>query len=72
VSFLRDAFSEDGQASSSRLLMAFHALLAAGWVTHHLYHGHPLSDVPWTGVTGFVSTPYALNVARAFAPQAKP
>lgn len=72
--FLREAFSEDGQASSSRLLMAFHAVAAASWITYHLATnaGHPLPDAgTMVGLTTFVTAPYALNVARVFAPQAK-
>lgn len=76
MSFLREAFSEGGQASSSRLMMAFHALAGATWVSYHIYAAptHPLPDaVTLSGVTAFVVAPYAINAmkgaAQSFAPK---
>jgi hypothetical protein len=61
MSYLREAFSEDGQASSSRLMMAIHALAGIAWVTYALVHdpAHKLPD--FSGVTLFVTAPYAIN-----------
>lgn len=76
MSFLREAFSEDGQPSSSRLMMAFHALAGASWVSYHIITavGHPLPDAATlSGVTAFVVAPYAINAmkgaAQSFAPK---
>lgn len=63
--FLKDVFSESGAGSASRLMMALHAIAGIGFVAHHLAHGHPLADVPWPGVTGFVIAPYALNQGKS-------
>lgn len=66
MSFLRSVFSEsDGTGSASRILMAFHAIAGAAFIGHHLYHGHPLGEVPWSGITTFVATPYGLNQVKS-------
>lgn len=62
MSFLREAFSEDGQGSASRLMMGFHALVGAVAILHVVFHNHALPDaVTLAGVTGFVTAPYAIN-----------
>lgn len=68
MSFLREVFSEDNNhGSASRVMMLVHALAGIGFVCHHLSHGHLISEIPWPGVTGFVTAPYALNQLRAGA-----
>lgn len=62
MNFLKSVFSEpDGTGSASRVLMLLHFLAVAFWVSYYLHQGHSLGDVPWTGITLFVSTPYAIN-----------
>lgn len=65
MNFLKAVFSESGEGSAARVMMAFHAVVGSVWVFHHLVHGHPLAEVPWTGVTSFVCAPYAINKAQS-------
>jgi hypothetical protein len=68
MSFLREVFSEDGQGSASRVMMAFHALVGALAVLHVSIHHHAIPDAAtMAGVTGFVSAPYAINKFAAGA-----
>lgn len=76
MSFLREVFSEEGQGSASRVMMAYHALIGSIAVLHVAIHGHILPDaVTMAGVTAFVSAPYAINkmgsAIAAFAPGPK-
>jgi hypothetical protein len=62
MSFLREVFSDGGQGSASRVMMAFHAAVGAGAIGHVVYHTHAIPDaVTMAGVTAFVTAPYALN-----------
>lgn len=77
MSFLREAFSENGQASSSRLMMAFHAIAGTGWMSFFLHRNHALPDPVTIGaVTAFVCAPYGINAMKgavqSFAPPGKP
>lgn len=76
MGFLKEAFSENGAASSSRLLMAFHAVMGSVWVCFFMWKApnHPLPDAATlAGITGFVVAPYALNAMKgavqSFAPK---
>lgn len=66
MSFLREVFSEDGQGSASRVMMAFHACFVGVWGTLFVHHAHAIPDaVTMSGLTAFVAAPYALNKAHA-------
>lgn len=65
MSFLREAFSENGIGSCSRLLMALHSLVACGALIFVVIKNHTLPDTLTLGGLGaFVSAPYAVNAAR--------
>jgi len=65
MNFLREAFSDGGSASASRLMMAYHALIGSAWVTFVVYKNHTLPDaVTLTGITAFVTAPYAVNAFK--------
>jgi hypothetical protein len=76
LSFIKSTFSEDdGTGSASRVLMALHALAGIAWGTHVVWHTHQLPDaVSMSGITAFVSAPYAIDRLHAavtsFAPKA--
>lgn len=74
MGFLKDAFSENGAASSSRLLMGYHALIGSSWVSYIVWKTHTLPDaVTLAGITAFVTAPYAINAfkgaVQSFAPK---
>ena len=65
MSFLREVFSDGGQGSASRVMMFLHGLVGGGAIIHVVHHTHALPDaVSVAGITGFVTAPYALNVAK--------
>ena len=64
LGFLKEAFSDNGVVSSSRLMMAVHAVAGITWVSFIVMKNHVLPDgATMAGVTGFVAAPYAINVA---------
>ena len=72
MAFFREVFSEDdGQGSASRIIMLVHALAGIGWVSFFVWKGdghgaHNLPDaVTFSGVTAFVTAPYAINKLHA-------
>jgi hypothetical protein len=73
MSFLREVFSEEGQGSASRVMMALHACAGIGFVSFHLFKNHVMPD--FSGVTLFVTAPYAINklgsAADSFAARPK-
>jgi len=74
MNFFREAFSENGAASSSRLMMAYHALVGSSWVSYVVWKNHAVPDaVTLAGITAFVTAPYAVNALKgavtAFAPK---
>jgi hypothetical protein len=73
VSFLREVFSEEGQGSASRVMMALHAIAGISFVVVHLMKNGHLPD--FSGVTLFVTAPYAINklgsAADSFAARPK-
>lgn len=65
MSFLREVFSDGGQGSASRVMMAFHGVIGGACLLHVAFHTHALPDaVSVAGITGFVTAPYALNAAK--------
>jgi hypothetical protein len=63
LNFIKSIFSEDdGSGSASRVLMVVHAIAGIFWGTHVVWHTHALPDaVSLSGVTAFISAPYAIN-----------
>lgn len=62
MSFIREVFSDGGEGSASRVIMAFHAVIGATCICYVTYHNHAIPDaVTIAGITGFVSAPYAIN-----------
>jgi hypothetical protein len=65
MSFLREAFSDGGEGSASRLMMGFHALVGAAGFGHVVIHTHALPDaMTMAGLTAFVTAPYAINAVH--------
>ncbi len=76
MSFLREAFSEDGEGSASRVMMGLHAIAGVAFIGHVVMHNHAIPDaMTMGGLTAFVIAPYAVNKAHAaisaFAPPQK-
>ncbi len=76
MNFLREVFSDGGQGSASRILMAYHAIIGSAWVCYFMYKSptHALPDaVTLAGITAFVTAPYAVNALKgavtSFAPK---
>jgi hypothetical protein len=62
IPFLKQAFSDGDQASSSRIMSAVCSLASIGWITHIVLHSHALPDVATLGgVTAFSTAHYAAN-----------
>ncbi len=72
VTFLREVFSENGEGSASRVMMALHALAGISFVGLFFWKQHVLPE--FSGVTLFVTAPYAINklgsAVASFAPKA--
>lgn len=74
MNFWREAFSDNGTASASRLLMAYHAFIGSLWVSFICWKTHALPDPMTLGaITAFVTAPYAVNAFKgaitSFAPK---
>lgn len=63
MGFLREAFSDNGAASSSRIMTALHSLCAMGLLISFSYHNHgALPEVAVVaGLGGFATVHYAVN-----------
>lgn len=60
--FLKQAFSDGDQASSSRIMSAVCTLASIFWVTNIVAHTHALPDVATLGgLTAFSTAHYAAN-----------
>ncbi len=65
MSFWREVFSDEGQGSSSRVLMAVHSLVACAVLVFVVVKNHAIPDALTMGGLGaFVTVPYAVNAAR--------
>jgi multisubunit Na+/H+ antiporter MnhB subunit len=66
--FIKQAFSDGGSPSSSRIISAVCALAAIGWITHVVIHSHALPGIAETGgITAFTTSHYIANrVTTAF------
>ena len=63
MSFWKDAFSENGAPSSSRILTVFHSFCTMGVIANFSYHNHgSIPDVATLGgLAGFATVHYAVN-----------
>ena len=62
MSWLREAFSENGQGSASRLMFFLHSCASLGWGTHFVVHTHTIPDAATlAGLAAFAVAPYASN-----------
>jgi hypothetical protein len=60
--FLKQAFTDGGTPSSSRLLSAFCTIASIGWITHIVAHTHAMPDVATIGgATAFSVAHYSAN-----------
>jgi len=72
--FLKEAFSDNGQPSSSRVLTAVHSLGVLGLLATYSYHNHGnIPDIGTiTALGGFATIHYAVNRFSQPKPDAKP
>lgn len=68
--FIRRAFSENGEPSSSRILTALVVFFACGWVTSIVARTHALPD--FAGLALFIGTLYGVNQAGKVIAGLKP
>lgn len=62
LAFIKSAFSDGDQPSSSRLLSGLCSLASIVWITHIVLHTHALPDVATLGgATAFSTAHYAAN-----------
>jgi hypothetical protein len=60
--FIKQAFSDNGSPSSSRIISAVCALAAIAWISHVVIHTHALPGMAETGgVTAFSTSHYIAN-----------
>lgn len=60
--FLRSAFSDAGQPSSSRIMSAICSLAVIAWGTHVVIHTHTMPDaIPMGAATAFAVSHYTAN-----------
>lgn len=60
--FVKQAFSDNGQASSSRIIAAISTIASIAWISCLVHHNHALPDVATLGgVTAFGTAHYAVN-----------
>ncbi len=66
--FFKQAFSDNGSPSSSRIISAVCALAAIGWISHVVIHTHALpGGVETGGITAFTTSHYIANrITTAF------
>jgi hypothetical protein len=68
IEFVKGAFSDGGDPSSSRIISAVCALAVIAWGTHVVVHTHALPDpVALTAATAFSTSHYVANrITTAF------
>lgn len=60
--FLREAFSENGVGSFSRVASGIHMVAGIAWVSHVVWHAHALpSGDSLAGVAAIMVAPYGAN-----------
>lgn len=69
LDFIKQAFSDGGTASSSRIISFICTLAVIAWITHVVCHSHALPDaITMGGATAFSTSHYIANrVTTAFA-----
>lgn len=70
LAFVKDVFSDGGQGSASRVILALHSVVACVCLLHVSFHSHTVPDaVTLTGLGAFATVPYAINqIKNAVSP----